>query len=88
MWCSHRFPMRTKAVRKSDPVILSTNQVSLDTGLYIACMITSHAPRDPWDVELLTGKEAGLLFPSVARCPKVFGLDHSLILRRLGHLPI
>ena len=49
-------------------------------------MITSHAPRDPWDVEVLASQEAGLLFPSVVRCPKVFGLDQSLILRRLGRL--
>lgn len=69
-------------------VLLSADQVSLDTGRYIACMITSHAPRDSWDVELLARQESGMLFPSVVRCPKVFGLDHSLILRRLGVLPI
>ncbi|PSR23487.1 MAG: hypothetical protein C7B45_02810 [Sulfobacillus acidophilus] len=68
-------------------VLLSNDQVSVDTGLYIACMITSHAPRDLWNVELLAWKEAGLLFPSVVRCPKVFGLDHILILRCLGPLP-
>ena len=73
--------------KKRPVVLLSTDQVSLDTGLYIAGMITSHTPRDFWDVELLAWKEAGLLFPSVVPCPKVFGLDHSLILRRLGHLP-
>lgn len=82
------FPYADHSGEKKRPVVLlSTDQVSLDTGLYIACMITSHAPRGPWDVELLAWKDAGLLFPSVVRCPKVFGLDHSLILRRLGHLP-
>ena len=82
------FPYADQRGEKKRPVVLlSTDQVSLDTGLYIACMITSHTPRDFWDVELLAWKEAGLLFPSVVRCPKVFGLDHSLILRRLGHLP-
>jgi mRNA interferase MazF len=81
------FPYADQSGEKKRPVVLvSTDQVPLDTGLYIACMITSHTPRDQWDVEVLAWKEAGLLFPSVVRCPKVFGLDQSLILRRLGRL--
>ncbi len=82
------FPYADQRGEKKRPVVLLSNdQVSVDTGLYIASMITSHAPRDLWNVELLAWKEAGLLFPSVVRCPKVFGLDHILILRCLGPLP-
>jgi mRNA interferase MazF len=81
------FPYADQSGEKKRPaVLLSSDRVSLDTGLHIACMITSHAPRGPWDVEVLAWQEAGLLFPSVVRCPEVFGLDQSLILRQLGRL--
>lgn len=81
------FPYADQSGEKKRPVVLlSVDRIPLDTGLYIACMITSHAPRDAWDVEVLGWQEAGLLFPSVVRCPKVFGLDQNLIFRRLGRL--
>ena len=41
------FPYADQRGEKKRPVVLLSNdQVSVDTGLYIASMITSHAPRD------------------------------------------
>ena len=44
------FPYADQSGEKKRPVVLSTDQVSLDTGLYIACMITSYGPTptDEW----------------------------------------
>ena len=81
------FPYADQTGEKKRPVVLlSADQVVRDTGIYIAAMVTSHTARDAWDVPILAWHDAGLLFPSVVRCPKVFGLDQSLILRRLGRL--
>lgn len=81
------FPYADQSGKKKRPVVLlSADRIPLETGLYIACMVTSHEARNQWDVNVLAWQEAGLLFPSVVRCPKVFAIDQSLILRRLGRL--
>lgn len=49
-------------------------------------MITSHEARDGWDVLVTDWRQSALLFPSVVRVSKVFGLEQDIITRRLGKM--
>ena len=65
---------------------MSSESLHRDRGEYIGLMITSHEARDSWDVEVKDWRQANLLFPSVVRVSKVFGLEEVSITRRLGEM--
>lgn len=81
------FPFADLTSRKKRPVlIVSSELLRRDCGEYIGLMITSHEIRDSWDVEVRDWRKASLLFPSVVRVSKVFGLEETSITRRLGRM--
>jgi mRNA interferase MazF len=48
--------------------------------------ITSHQPRNEFDVPIEYWQEAGLIKPSVVRCSKIITLNESELLYRVGKL--
>jgi len=79
------FPFADQRSEKKRPVVIvSSESLHRDRQEYIGLMITSHSARDEWDVEVVNWQQASLLFPSVVRVSKVFGLEQSIITRRLG----
>lgn len=62
--------------------------VLLDTGDadIVVARVTSQAARDPFDVELVEWREAGLSLPSIVRVHKVATLEKRLVERKLGAL--
>ena len=81
------FPFSDLSSKKRRPVlIVSSESLHRDRGEYIGLMITSHEARDSWDVEVKDWRQANLLFPSVVRVSKVFGLEEVSITRRLGEM--
>lgn len=81
------FPFADLSSGKKRPVlIVSSEWLSRDRGEYIGLMITSHEVRDSWDVEVRDWRGASLLFPSVVRVSKVFGLEGASIIRLLGKM--
>lgn len=81
------FPFADLTSRKKRPVlIVSSESLHRERGEYIGLMITSHEARDSWDVEMRDWQQASLLFPSVVRVSKVFGLEETSITRQLGRM--
>ncbi|RIV19155.1 type II toxin-antitoxin system PemK/MazF family toxin [Alicyclobacillaceae bacterium I2511] len=81
------FPFSDLTSRKKRPVlIVSSESLHRDRGEYIGLMITSHEARDSWDVMVKDWRQASLLFPSVVRVSKVFGLEEAIITRQLGRM--
>lgn len=81
------FPFADLTSRKKRPVlIISSESLHRDRGEYIGLMITSHEARDSWDIEVRDWRDASLLFPSVVRVSKVFGLEEVSITRKLGKM--
>lgn len=70
---------------KQRPVIIVGNELALDVDVIIA-PVTSHQPRNQFDVILEHWKEAGLLKPSVARTSKITSINGSELKRHLGEL--
>lgn len=54
--------------------------------LEISFSLFSHLARDGWDVSVTDWRQSALLFPSVVRVSKVFGLEEAIITRRLGKM--
>ncbi len=67
------------------PVIIVANEMALDIDVIIA-PVTSHLPRNKYDVVLEYWEEAGLLKPSVARTSKIISIHGSELISRLGTL--
>lgn len=81
------FPFTDRRQAKRRPaVVLSNRRLSAHANQYVLAMVTS-AHHEPWpfDVPISQGVAAGLRAPSVVRW-KLFTLDASLIVRRLGAL--
>ncbi|MHB0964120.1 MAG: type II toxin-antitoxin system PemK/MazF family toxin [Gemmatimonadaceae bacterium] len=81
------FPFTDRREAKRRPaVVLSSRRLSTHANQYVLAMVTS-ARHEPWpfDVRVTDGPSAGLRAPSVIRW-KLFTLDASLIVRRLGAL--
>ncbi len=81
------FPFTDRESSKRRPaLVLSNSGFGETSGHSVLAMITS-AQRSRWpsDVSLVRHKEAGITSPSLVRF-KLFTLDQSLILRRLGSL--
>lgn len=52
----------------------------------VAAPVTTHSPRDEFDVELIDWAAAGLIRPSVVRPHKLSVIEKRLIYRRFGRL--
>ena len=81
------FPFTDRQAEKRRPaVVLSAAEFNQQHGQSVLAMITS-SDRDPWpsDVPLEDWRDANLTVPCRVRF-KLFTLDHSLVLRRLGSL--
>jgi mRNA interferase MazF len=81
------FPFADRQQAKRRPaVVLSSRRLSLHSNQYVLAMITTALhDRWPFDVPLRNGAAAGLSWPSIVRW-KLFSLDASLIVRRIGAL--
>ena len=53
----------------------------------VAAPVTTHHPRDLFDVELVYWEAAGLIRRSIVRPHKLSAIDKRLVGRRLGRLP-
>jgi len=84
------FPFTDSPATKRRPALVLSNAAAFNTlaGRSVMAMITT-ATHSPWvlDVPISNLQEAGLKVPSVIRM-KLFTLDHTLILKRIGHLAI
>jgi len=80
------FPFADLSSKKRPVLIVSSESLHHDREEYIGLMITSHEARDSWDVDVKDWRQANLLFPSVVRVSKVFGLEEVSITRRLGEM--
>jgi mRNA interferase MazF len=82
------FPFTDSSVTKRRPALVLSNAAAFNTlvGRSVMAMITT-ATHSPWvlDVPISNLEEAELKVPSVIRM-KLFTLDHTLILKRIGHL--
>ena len=79
------FTDRRRSTRRP-AVVLSPETFQTSHGCTVLAMVTdARNPRWPSDVVLRDGTAAGLTFPSLFRS-KLFTLDHSLVLRRIGRL--
>ena len=81
------FPFVNSLKSKPRPVlVLSNSSFNLQTGHYIAAMITS-SNQNPWagDTEIKNFQEIGLSKPSLVRL-KLFTLDERLVKRKIGQL--
>lgn len=79
------FSDRTQAKRRP-AVVLSSRRLSAHSHQYVLAMVTSAShERWPFDVPVSDGSAAGLRSPSLVRW-KLFSLDASLVLRRIGAL--
>lgn len=81
------FPFTERRHAKRRPaVVLSSRRLSARANQYVLAMVTS-AHNEPWpyDVQVTDGPAAGLRAPSVVRW-KLFTLDASLVVRRIGAL--
>lgn len=81
------FPFTDRRQAKRRPaVVLSSRRLSAHADQYVLAMVTS-AHHEPWpfDVRVIGGPAAGLRAPSVVRW-KLFTLDATLIVRRIGVL--
>ncbi|MBI5600222.1 MAG: type II toxin-antitoxin system PemK/MazF family toxin [Gemmatimonadetes bacterium] len=81
------FPFTDRRQAKRRPaVVLSSRRLSAHANQYVLAMVTSaRHERWPFDVPVTDGPAAGLRAPSVVRW-KLFTLDASLIVRRVGTL--
>lgn len=81
------FPFTERRHAKRRPaVVLSSRRLSAHASQYVLVMITSaHHERWSFDVPITDGPAAGLRSPSLIRW-KVFSLDATLIVRRIGAL--
>ena len=81
------FPFTDRqAVKRRPAVVVSAPAFNRDHGQSVLAMVTS-STRDPWpsDVPIEDWRHANLTVPCRVRF-KLFTLDHSLVLRRLGAL--
>ena len=80
------FPFSEKAGGKRRPALVLSNQEFNRSGHTVLAMVTTkgHYPW-PGDCEIRDLEEAGLPLPCIIR-PKLFTLDNTVILRRIGHL--
>ena len=80
------FPFSEKSGKKRRPALVLSNQEFNRSGHTILAMITSKS-HHPWpgDREIGDLEEAGLPLPCIVRL-KLFTLDNTVILRRIGHL--
>ncbi|MCB9319469.1 MAG: type II toxin-antitoxin system PemK/MazF family toxin [Lewinellaceae bacterium] len=81
------FPFVNSLKSKPRPVlVLSNASFNLQTGHYIAAMITSSS-QNPWagDTEIKNIEEAGLNKPSLVRL-KLFTMDERIVKRKIGRL--
>ena len=80
------FPFSDRRAAKRRPaLVVSSARFNESHGQAILAMITSAAGEWPSDVALRGWREAGLNVPCKVRL-KLFTLDHTLIVRRLGAL--
>jgi mRNA interferase MazF len=81
------FPFTDSPQSKRRPaVVLSSRRLSTHAGQYVLAMVTSATQsRWPLDVPVTEGAAAGLSHPSIVRW-KLFSLDATLIVRRIGAL--
>ena len=80
------FPFSERRAAKRRPaLVVSSARFNEAHGQAILAMITSTAGEWPSDVALRGWREAGLNVPCKVRL-KLFTLDHTLIVRRLGAL--
>ena len=80
------FPFSERRAAKRRPaLVVSSARFNEAHGQVILAMITSTAGEWPSDVALRGRREAGLNVPCKVRL-KLFTLDHTLIVRRLGAL--
>ena len=80
------FPFTDKLATKRRPAVVISTPGSLASGRAVLAMVTS-STRETWpsDAHVQDLADAGLTVPSLVRM-KVFTLDESQILRRLGRL--
>ncbi|MEM9510354.1 MAG: type II toxin-antitoxin system PemK/MazF family toxin [Cyanobacteria bacterium P01_E01_bin.35] len=80
------FPFTDRDATKRRPTLVVSDPKSLNIDKSILAMITSSS-HQPWplDVTIQNLAEAGLKSPSIIRM-KLFTLDNSLILKKIGKL--
>ena len=82
------FPFTDSSTTKRRPALIISEQIAFNTPMKksVMAMITT-ATHKPWalDVNISDLSAAGLFNPSIVRM-KLFTLDHSLIVRHIGHL--
>ncbi|MBM3908674.1 MAG: type II toxin-antitoxin system PemK/MazF family toxin [Gemmatimonadetes bacterium] len=83
------FPFTDRHHAKRRPaVVLSAARLSAHARQYVLAMVTSaEHERWPFDVRITDSRAAGLSHSSIVRW-KLFSLDASLVIRRIGGLSI
>lgn len=73
-------------VEKTRPcVIVGNRKFEKDTDVVIA-KITSHPPRNEYDVQLKYWEEYGIKFESTVRCSKLFTIKEELLMYKVGEI--
>lgn len=82
------FPFTDSSTTKRRPALIISEQIAFNTPMQksVMAMITT-ATHQPWalDVNISDLSAAGLNNPSIVRM-KLFTLDHTLIVKHIGHL--
>jgi len=83
------FPFTDRHHAKRRPaVVLSAPRLSTHSRQYVLAMVTSaEHERWPFDVQIADSQSAGLSHSSIVRW-KLFSLDASLVIRRIGSLSL
>lgn len=71
---------------KVRPVVIVDEGVSGTEVDVIFAKVTSHAPRNKYDVEIIHWREANLKVESLVRCSKLFTVESMGLKRRIGML--
>jgi mRNA interferase MazF len=81
------FPFTDKTAAKKRPaLVLSSKMFNAEIRHSVMAMITTASHSEwPLDIAIENLKDAGLKTPSIMRM-KLFTIDHTLILRHIGHL--
>lgn len=77
------FPFSNGESAKRRPALVLLDTADEDV---VVSRVTSQAPRDAFDVEIVEWQAAGLLLPSTVRAHKIATIEKRLVQRRLGGL--
>ncbi|QQK78971.1 type II toxin-antitoxin system PemK/MazF family toxin [Salicibibacter cibi] len=80
------FPFSDLTGNKKRPALILNKPNVNKQSLLICMMISSVHRHTSSDIPILEWNEAGLLKPSVVRVNKIFTIDGSMVLKRLGCL--